>query len=138
MNNLTNEQLLFLDNLIYLKLDSFEHQSVASIIADILTDVDNNIQDKAAEMTTEQWVDLLESFAYAKDENGNFKTDSTVYNQMHIDKTYACIDAPIQKRLFHSKSLIENFINSKPTGVVSLYTGDTALFNFVIKHKQKC
>ncbi|MEE1060958.1 MAG: hypothetical protein UH080_03915 [Ruminococcus sp.] len=77
MQTVTETQLLFLDNLIYLDLSEYNYKGTLSdCITKIIANIDKLTLEGPAEMTKEEWVDLLESFAYAKDENGNFKTDS--------------------------------------------------------------
>ena len=92
MEKLTNTQLLFLDNLIYLDLARYEGNSLFDIINDILNGeieinekeykvIDSLIDDEfpPASMTKSQWVELLESFLNNK-ENEAFLNDYTIQN----------------------------------------------------------
>ena len=92
MEKLTNTQLLFLDNLIYLDLAKYEGNSLFDIINDILNGkieingkeykvIDSLIDDEfpPASMTKSQWVELLESFLNNK-ENEAFLNDYTIQN----------------------------------------------------------
>ena len=81
MSEITNTQLLFLDNLIYLDLFEFENETLKSTIQEIIKDIDNYVPDKfpPASMTKSQWVELLESFLNNK-ENEAFLNDYTIQN----------------------------------------------------------
>ena len=70
MSNVTNEQLIFLDNLIYLDFektinklaDEDKRVSVGNLIEEILNDVDEYIYGNPACMSQEEWANLLTSF----------------------------------------------------------------------------
>ena len=82
MSEITNTQLLFLDNLIYLDLSEFEGESLKSTIQEIIKDIGDYVSDEnnlPASMTKNQWVELLESFLNNK-ENEAFLNDYTIQN----------------------------------------------------------
>lgn len=81
MSEITNTQLLFLDNLIYLDLSEFEGESLKSTIQEIIKDIDDYVNGEflPASMTKSQWVELLESFLNNK-ENEAFLNDYTIQN----------------------------------------------------------
>ena len=72
MNNITDTQLIFLDNLIYLDLSQIqgnsintEDRTVSEVITYMLDNIDlfvPNEADPPAAMTKQQWIDLLTSF----------------------------------------------------------------------------
>ena len=77
MSEITNTQLLFLDNLIYLDLSEFENETLKSTIQEIIKDIGDYVSDEnnpPASMTKSQWVELLESFLNNK-ENEVFLKD---------------------------------------------------------------
>ena len=89
MQKLTNEQLLFLDNLIYLDFSSvlkyYQSNHMELTLIDLikysLENIDKLVSDKfpPASMTKSQWVELLESFLNNK-ENEAFLNDYTIQN----------------------------------------------------------
>ena len=82
MSEITNTQLLFLDNLIYLDLSEFEGESLKSTIQEIIKDIGDYVSEEnnpPASMTKSQWVELLESFLNNK-ENEAFLKDYTIQN----------------------------------------------------------
>lgn len=81
MSEITNTQLLFLDNLIYLDLFEFENETLKSTIQEIIKDIDDYVNGEflPASMTKSQWVELLESFLNNK-ENEAFLNDYTIQN----------------------------------------------------------
>lgn len=81
MSEITNTQLLFLDNLIYLNLYNHENETLKDTIEKIIDNIDIYVPDKfpPASMTKSQWVELLESFLNNK-ENEAFLNDYTIQN----------------------------------------------------------
>ena len=82
MSEITNTQLLFLDNLIYLDLYKHENEALKDTIEKIIDNIDKYIPDEnnpPASMTKSQWVELLESFLNNK-ENEAFLKDYTIQN----------------------------------------------------------
>ena len=89
MQKLTNEQLLFLDNLIYLDFSSvlkyYQSNHMELTLIDLikysLENIDKLVSEKfpPASMTKSQWVELLESFLNNK-ENEAFLKDYTIQN----------------------------------------------------------
>ena len=82
MSEITNTQLLFLDNLIYLDLSELEGETLKDTIEKIIDNIDIYVPDEdnlPASMTKSQWVELLESFLNNK-ENEAFLKDYTIQN----------------------------------------------------------
>ena len=82
MSEITNTQLLFLDNLIYLDLFKFKNRTLNDTLKTIIKDIDIYVSDEdnpPASMTKSQWVELLESFLNNK-ENEAFLNDYTIQN----------------------------------------------------------
>ena len=82
MSEITNTQLLFLDNLIYLDLFKFKNRTLNDTLKTIIKDIDIYVPDEdnpPASMTKSQWVELLESFLNNK-ENEAFLKDYTIQN----------------------------------------------------------
>ena len=82
MSEITNTQLLFLDNLIYLDLYKHENEALKDTIEKIIDNIDKYIPDEnnpPASMTKSQWVELLKSFLNNK-ENEAFLNDYTIQN----------------------------------------------------------
>lgn len=96
MGNLTNEQLIFLDNLIYLNfgkivntyIASKEELTVGQLIKEIFNDFDTCSRGNIACMNQIEWSNLLKSFMYeyiGDDENGNPVYSEDKLNQTNID-----------------------------------------------------
>ena len=81
MSEITNTQLLFLDNLIYLDLFNQSGKKLNEAIEYIINNIDDYVNDKnlPASMTKSQWVELLKSFLNNK-ENEAFLNDYTIQN----------------------------------------------------------
>lgn len=82
MENLSNTQLLFLDNLIYLDLFDQSGKKLNKAIEYIINNIDKYVPDEdnpPASMIKSQWVELLESFLNNK-ENEAFLKDYTIQN----------------------------------------------------------
>ena len=81
MSEITNTQLLFLDNLIYLDLLKFKNRTLNDTLKTIIKDIDDYVNGEflPASMTKSQWVELLESFLNNK-ENEAFLKDYTIQN----------------------------------------------------------
>lgn len=82
MSEITNTQLLFLDNLIYLDLYKYENEALKDTIEKIIDNIDKYIPDEnnpPASMTKSQWVELLESFLN-NEVNKNFLDDYIAQN----------------------------------------------------------
>ena len=82
MSEITNTQLLFLDNLIYLDLFELEGETLKDSIRNIIKKIDIYVPDEEnppASMIKSQWVELLESFLNNK-ENEAFLKDYTIQN----------------------------------------------------------
>ena len=81
MEKLTNTQLLFLDNLIYLNLFNQSGKKLNVAIEYIINNIDDyvNGENTPASMTKSQWVELLKSFLNNK-ENEAFLKDYTIQN----------------------------------------------------------
>ena len=79
MSEITNTQLLFLDNLIYLNLFNQSGKKLNEAIEYIINNIDDYVNDKnlPASMTKSQWVELLKSFLNNK-ENEAFLNDYTI------------------------------------------------------------
>ena len=101
MAQIADTQILFLNNLIYLELYDFDSNTLIEIIDLILEDKEKYIPGSPALVTKEEWVDLLESFAYEKDENGNYITDS---NGNKVIKE--------ENRYFLENYVVENYTTS--------------------------
>ena len=76
---ISETQLLFLDNLIYLNNIDMNNLSIYEIIKKALDDLDNCTANNPCNMTKLQWKELLESFLNNK-ENEAFLKDYTIQN----------------------------------------------------------
>ena len=118
MSEVTDTQLIFLDNLIYLDLGKISGEynyTLEKIIKTIITDIDEyfNPLDPPAAMTKEEWVNLLTAF---KDNPANeeFLNDYKISNYETYDTN---------ANGFRASCFVKSDNSEKPVDVIAVFRG---------------